>query len=208
METGAIIIAILQALPYIVTAAAGTIAIWKSLKAKQYKETAKLGVETLQDLITGIELMPQTDTVKRIKRVIQAVAMQSGTEEAMLERVVNQTVEALEKAGMLTPDDQTRPVDIALAVRAVREAREAREKLAANGVAKTLGLWLLGISLAVFCLGCTAESQRLTTEIVFPGDALRGQPGELTILWPNGVRKAELYSTEIASRTLTVAPLR
>jgi len=205
METGAIIIALLQALPYIVTAAVGVAAIWKSLKAKQYKVASEITSKTLTDLVLALELAPQTDGVKKAKQAIKAVATYTGSESAQLESTVIQVVGALEKAGLKTSGDNTSPLDIALAVRAVQEAREAREK-AKRGIIPATVAGLLGLLLIVSLVGCAPV--RYTTEVIIPGDAVRGRPGELTIIWPAGVRKADLYSTEISSRTLTVAPLR
>lgn len=56
--------------------------------------------------------------------------------------------------------------------------------------------------------GCVLAPPRLTTETVWPANPDTGDPAELVIEWPAGVRKADLFSTEVSSRTMTVAPLR
>jgi hypothetical protein len=176
----------------------------------QKTTTEKLAVthNTLVDMITAIDLVPQTDAVKKVKQTIAAVTDFTGNNQALLTDLVDETTALLKQAGMATSHDETSPLDIARAINAVVEARAVR------AIAKDppkLPLFATLILLAVLlCPGlfaCAPVPQRLTTEIVIGANPASGAPAEVVIQWPAGVRKADLYSTEISSRTLTTAPL-
>ncbi|MFW5870842.1 MAG: hypothetical protein ACOCVL_04145 [Candidatus Sumerlaeota bacterium] len=172
---------------------------YKAFKEKRYKGAWVMSEQTLRVLVTAIEVLPESEKTRELKRTIQAMADAVGVESEKLAYVVRE-IENLLKSHNVGKDE----VDIERALRAakaVEQARKAREKKSTKNSAALAGASL--ILIVLLCLGCSSSS-RLTYESVWPGE----EPDQVDVAveWPQGVKAEEVYTLTVDGRALSVAP--
>ncbi len=196
---------VLQALPYIAGAATSVIALVQTLKARDYKKSGELTDKTCKIIVGAIDLLPQDERTGKIKRTIEQASKLAGTEIPKLGPMVEEVCALLKKAGLGSPRDETDIASIQRAVIAIKQAENEKNNPPLPKLPMGAVLLLIGI-LGLFSLGCATPETRLTKEMVFEADTtFVGQPKEIVIEWPEGIREADVSTQTVDSRTLTVA---
>lgn len=173
------------------------VAAYEWFKARRYKEAFEMSEVTLEGLVAAIELLPESEQTKRLKRTIRQVAENLGTEGPKLAKLVKE-VESLLKAHGLVGKGE----DMAQAARAAQAVEMARKNRKSDKKAAPLGVLLL-VPLLAFSVGC-GQAHHLTAESVWPGE----DPSQVEVVveWPQGVTADEVQTFDVDGYAVSVAP--
>lgn len=191
----ALIIKIVEALVVIVSSIWG---VYKTVKAKKYREAMSLSDETLKGIIAAIELMPQTPTTKALKANIQKMSTTLGTEKEKLADLVQVISNLIDEMGIKRDGDVATVLRAADAIRKANEIRKAR-------IAPSLTSILLLVSIAFLPLGCCRAPKRLTTETIFP--ATLSERAQIVVEFPAGTKIDDPITVEVDGRINVVSPI-
>ena len=194
----ALVIKIVEALVVIVPSMWG---VYKTVKAKKYREAMSLSDETLKGIIAAIELMPQTPTTKALKSNIQKMSTTLGTEKEKLADLVQVISNLLDEMGIKRDGDVATVLRAADAIRKANEIRKAR-------IAPSLTSILLLMTIAILPMGvfgCCRQPKRLTKETIFP--ATLTEPAQIVVEFPAGTKIDDPITVEVDGRIQTVSPV-
>ena len=209
--------------------------LYQKVRAGRFGEVAAEAKLTLEEaekardaMVVVINALPSdAPLTRKLKDGIKFVAGKWEVNDENLHLIVKALEEIAKKAGLGDKKgDQTAIEQLAIVAKGVEEARAARypalpEVPRTGVVGKVLGglmggmglmgpMGLMGLVLAgALWAGCVAPGpERYTREAIWPGDPVRGYPAEIVVQWPAGTRRGDVYTTEISSQTLSVAPMR
>jgi hypothetical protein len=231
MVTAMAVIALAGAL---VGLAGSLFGLYQKVRAGKFGEVAAGAVETLEQtektrdaMVVVINALPSdAPLTKKLKTGIEFVAGEWKVNETDLAPAVKALQEVARLAGFGDKkSDQANLEQLAVVAKAVEAARAERypallEVPRPGGVAGVLGglmggmglkgpMGLMGLVLVgLLWAGCAATPERYTRETVWPGDPVRGYPAEIVVRWPAGTHRGDVYTTEISSETLSVAPMK
>ena len=204
----------------IVTLAGYAVAIYKSIKAKQFSAALETSENALGTVVAGIEAYEQIEKVRGVnntnsrilKETIQQIANQTGAEKERLASAVEQIAKLIGDSRMRNTCD---PSEVkARAVIAVQKARLVRElggkpeaaptvadapAPGASGVPPLLMLFVAGLSALVISACC---QQRMTDETFV---VTREGGTALVIEWPPGVDASDVVTVDVEGRAESVA---
>lgn len=232
METAMAVIALAGAL---LGLAGSVFGFWQRIRAGNFAGAAKeaeagleIAEKTRDAMVVVINALPsKAPLTVKLKKGIEFVAGKWRVNEEALHETVKALEKVAEDAGLGDKEsDQANLEQLAIVAKAVEEARAARypqlPEIPRTGVVgKVLGglmggmgprgpMGLMGLMVAgLLWAGCVAPApERVTREVIWPGDPVRGFPAEIVVEWPAGTHRGDVYTTEISSRTLSVAPMR
>ncbi len=118
------IAAIYQVIQLAVLVVTSGIAIYKGIKAKQWKQSAVITEQALAAVAAAIEMLPASETKAKLKVRIEQISKLIGTEGPVLAELVQDVSEALKAAGLVGHGQ--RDDDVVNAVAALGKVREMR----------------------------------------------------------------------------------
>jgi hypothetical protein len=220
MATAAAVLALITGVLGLIGTAYG---IYQKIRAGEFGEAAKeakAGLDTAEKtrdaMVLVINALPsEAPLTRKLKDGIEYVAEKWKVNEGNLEQTVDALQEIAQRVGLGNKkSDQTNLEELAVVAKAVEEARATRypklPDIPSPVVAPPILGGLISVMLAALLwTGCFAAApERMTREVIWPGDPVRGYPAEIVVRWPAGTHRGDVYTTEMSSQTLSVAPLR
>lgn len=185
-----------KAIEALLTLGALVVTVVQSIRAKKYGKAWGESENALEAIAIALEIFPQGEGVKRLKKTIQSVTTHMGATQMKVHQIAKKFEQLAQESGLTGAGNSAQT--IAEAARVVKAARASRKPKVVKHT--TIMMGFVFVAMAISC-----AMPRQTSEIVFPPTV--HDPGEIVIVWPLGVDGDDVYTTTSGRLTFSSAPL-